>query len=68
MSSTGTWVYIDRYRLKSESLEGYLVEQFPNVTITIQQRENDEYAVQLPQALSQAQRDRIEQLRTPRRW
>lgn len=47
MSSTSTWVYVSRYRLKANSLEDYLKGQFPQSTIKVEVRNLAGYSMRV---------------------
>ncbi|CAI6087923.1 unnamed protein product [Clonostachys chloroleuca] len=55
---------ISRYRLPMHVLKEYLQGQFPTTTINVEEGEDDEYVVKLPQYLSQDQRAAIKSLQT----
>ncbi|KUI67135.1 hypothetical protein VM1G_03215 [Cytospora mali] len=54
---------IDRYRLKVDVLEAYLNQKFGTKNIRVQEREDDDYAVELPRDLSEQDKEEIKKLR-----
>jgi hypothetical protein len=59
-------IYLTAYRLDKAKLEEYLQKKFPN-NFSVQKTEDDKYMISTSGALSQDQKDEIEELRTPRK-